>query len=163
MYGQHTREVFIEILGKPDIGHVQRTDGKAPDPSMPGYIVKPASYTAHSQFLSNGIKIVDFGESFSRTSIPQSLHTPLPARASEVVFGDRLDYRVDLWSMGCMVSETTITEGRPSLRDGIDRHDSSELFTGQPPFDSFTLTSPILVRQMLEMASDIFLRDGKTR
>lgn len=53
---------FIEMLGKPDIGQVQRKDGKALHPGMPEYIVRPASYTAHSRLLSNPIKIVDFGE-----------------------------------------------------------------------------------------------------
>lgn len=82
-------EEFIEMLGNPDIGHVQRKDGKALDPGMPGYIIRPASYTAHCRFLLNPIKIVDFGESFSHATFPQCLHTPLPVRASEVVFGDR--------------------------------------------------------------------------
>lgn len=103
---------FIEMLGKPDIGQVQRKDGKALHPGMPEYIVRPASYTAHSRLLSNPIKIVDFGESFSHTNVPRTLHTPLLVRAPEVLFGDRLNYRVGLWSMGCMVSQTTISEGR---------------------------------------------------
>ncbi|KKA16434.1 hypothetical protein T310_9977, partial [Rasamsonia emersonii CBS 393.64] len=96
---------FIEILGKPEIGHVRRSDGKALEPGIPEYIVRPASYWTHSWPSSNSIKIVDFGESFLHTTIPQTLHTPLPVRAPEVIFGDRLDYRVDLWSMGCMVSK----------------------------------------------------------
>jgi serine/threonine-protein kinase SRPK3 len=50
------------------------------------------------------IKIVDFGESFSKDDIPETLHTPLCVRAPEVFFEEKLDYRVYLWSMGCMVS-----------------------------------------------------------
>ncbi|RDI86977.1 hypothetical protein Vi05172_g3209 [Venturia inaequalis] len=61
------------------------------------------------------------------------LHTPLPVRAPEIIFGEKFDYRVDLWSMGCMLFE---------------------LVVGQPPFDSFLTTPTILVRQMLEMAND---------
>lgn len=30
-----------------------------------------------------------------------------------------------------------------------------ELFTGQPPFDTFMITHPVLVRQMQEMESDV--------
>jgi len=36
-------EDFIEMLGNPDIGHVQRKYAKALGPGMPGYIVRPAS------------------------------------------------------------------------------------------------------------------------
>lgn len=100
------------MLGKPDIGQVQTKDGKALEPGVSEYLVRPAPYTAYYRLLSNPIKVVDFGESFSNTHVPQTIHTPLPVRAPEVLFGDRLDYRVDLWSMGCMVSETIITESR---------------------------------------------------
>ncbi|KAK9234916.1 CMGC/SRPK protein kinase [Lipomyces kononenkoae] len=126
---------FIEMLGKPEIGHVRRSDGKALEPGIPEYIVRPASssYRTNSWSSSYPIKIIDFGESFLPTSVPRTLHTPLPVRAPEVIFRDRLDYHVDLWSMGCMLFE---------------------LFVGQPPFDSFLITPTILVGQMREMASD---------
>ncbi|KAJ9203259.1 hypothetical protein DTO164E3_2730 [Paecilomyces variotii] len=128
-----SEEKFIELLGTPEIGYVERGDGKALEPNIPEYIVRPASYRTFPWPSSSSIKIVDFGESFLHTTIPQTLHTPLPVRAPEVIFGDRLDYRVDLWSMGCMLFE---------------------LFVGQPPFDSFLITPTILVGQMRETASD---------
>ncbi|KAK9237325.1 kinase-like domain-containing protein [Lipomyces kononenkoae] len=128
-------EEFIEMLGKPEIGHVRRSDGKALEPGIPEYIVRPASssYRTHSWSSSYPIKIIDFGESFLPTSVPRTLHTPLPVRAPEVIFRDHLDYHVDLWCMGCMLFE---------------------LFVGQPPFDSFLITPTILFGQMREMASD---------
>ncbi|OJD15291.1 CMGC protein kinase [Emergomyces pasteurianus Ep9510] len=128
-----TEEGFTEMLGKPEIGYVRRSDGKDLEPGIPEYIVKPTSYRAHSWNSAQSIKIIDFGESFLPTAIPQTLHTPLAVRAPEVIFQDRIDYRVDLWSMGCMLFE---------------------LFTGQPPFDNFLITPTILVGQMREMASD---------
>lgn len=94
---------FIEMLGKPEIGHVHRSDGKALEPGIPEYIVRPAR--THSWPLSNIIKIVDFGESFLQQTDPQMHHTLLTARAPEIIFGDRLDYRVDLWSLGYMVGK----------------------------------------------------------
>lgn len=108
-------EEFIEMLGKPEIGYVQRKDGKVLDHGMPEYIVRPASYRRRSFSPSNAIKIIDFGESFFATAPPETLHTPLPVRAPESVFGDRLDYRVDLWSIGCMVSRITRSESRWGL------------------------------------------------
>ena len=100
-----TEGKFNEMLGKPDIGYVRRSDGKALEPGIPEYIVRPASYLAHSWNSAQSIKIIDFGESFSRTTAPQTLHTPLLVRAPEVIFQDCIDYRVDLWSMGCMVGQ----------------------------------------------------------
>lgn len=97
---------FIKRLGTPDIGHVRRKDGCQLDPGIPEYIVRPAR--THSCPLSGSIKIVDFGEAFSQENVPQTLHTPLSVRAPEVIFGGQLDYRVDLWSLGCMVGLTTI-------------------------------------------------------
>ncbi|CAI7610790.1 unnamed protein product [Penicillium palitans] len=131
-----TEEQFTEMLGKPDIGYVRRTDGTDLEPGIPEYIVRPSSHRTHSWKFSQSIKIIDFGESFVQTTIPLTLHTPLTVRAPEVIFQDHIDYRVDLWSMGCMVRQLF------------------ELFVGQPPFDSFLITPTILVGQMQEMASD---------
>ncbi|CAI7577538.1 unnamed protein product [Penicillium discolor] len=129
-----TEQQLTEMLGNPEIGHVRRSDGKDLEPGIPGYIAKPSSYWIHSWNSTHSIKIIDFGESFSDTIVPQTLHTPLPVRAPEVIFQDRIYYRVDLWSMGCM--------------------QLFELFVGQPPFDTFLITPPILVDHMREMASD---------
>ena len=94
---------FMDALGKPEIGHVQRTDGKPLGDGVPEYIVRPAVFRSPS-WLSHEIKIIDFGESFLQSSVPQILHTPLAVRAPEIIFKNPLDYRVDLWSMGCLVS-----------------------------------------------------------
>ncbi|OAX84919.1 CMGC/SRPK protein kinase [Emergomyces africanus] len=131
-----TEEGFIEMLGEPEIGYVRRSDEKELEPGIPKYIVKPTTYQTRSWNLAQSIKIIDFGESFLSSAVPQTLHTPLPVRAPEVIFQDRIDYRVDMWSMGCMVRQLF------------------ELFTGQPPFDIFLITPTILAGQMQELASD---------
>ncbi|CAG8933178.1 unnamed protein product [Penicillium salamii] len=126
---------FIEMLGAPEIGLIHRKDGKSLDlePGIPKYLVRSTSYQPRSWISTPSIKIIDFGESFTSTESPKTLHTPLSVRAPEVIFQDRIDYRVDLWSLGCMLFE---------------------LFTGQPPFDSYFTTPNILVSQMRDMTSD---------
>lgn len=94
---------FINLLGKPDVRYVHCNDGGRLGHGIPEYIVRPASLHSRSWPLSDTIKLVDFGESFPRKDAPKTLHTPLVVRAPEVIFKDRLDYRVDLWSLGCMV------------------------------------------------------------
>ncbi|KAL2862713.1 kinase-like domain-containing protein [Aspergillus lucknowensis] len=134
-----SEEKFMQALGKPEIGPVQWRNGEklSLQPEVPSYIVRPAAPQTQLWDPDQPIKLIDFGESFSRDTVPRTLHTPLSLRAPEVIFRDRFDYRVDLWSMGCLLFE---------------------LFTGQPPFDSFMITPPILIEQMRELASDDFPR-----
>ncbi|KAL4748172.1 hypothetical protein BDW72DRAFT_205823 [Aspergillus terricola var. indicus] len=91
---------FMETLERPEIKHVYRSDGKDLESGIPRYIVRAARTSSWP--LSKMIKIVDFGESFLQQITPYTLRTPLPVRAPEVIFRDRLDYRMDLWSLGCM-------------------------------------------------------------
>lgn len=114
-----TEENFIEMLGKPEIGYVRRHDCKGLEPGMPEYVVRPTSFRMRSSDLSQTIKIIDFGESFL-ARVPPTLHTPLAVRAPEIIFKDRIDYRVDLWSMGCMVRFI-----QRQLRNNTDSFDSS--------------------------------------
>ncbi|KAH8194093.1 hypothetical protein TruAng_011743 [Truncatella angustata] len=125
---------FFDRLGKPEISLVSRRDGKSLAGNVPSHIVRPAQFRKRDILQSSpSIKIIDFGEAFLTTNVPSTLHTPLPVRAPEVVFGDPLDHRVDFWSAACLIFE---------------------LVTGQPPFDVTMLTPPLLVQQMMEFATD---------
>ncbi|KAF2875293.1 kinase-like domain-containing protein [Massariosphaeria phaeospora] len=128
-----TEAELLQKLRSPEIGVVTRKDGKPLEPGLPAYLVRPTSYPADVSLSQQQIKIIDFGESFSKNDVPETLHTPLCVRAPEAIFGEKLDYRVDLWSAGCMIFE---------------------LIVGQPPFDSIMATPVTVVRQMLETASD---------
>ena len=98
-------EDFIARLGKPKTGAVSRSDGGPLAHNVPTQIIQPAFFRRRDIMLScPSIKIIDFGEAFFSDNAPSTLHTPLPVRAPEVVFGDRLDRRVDLWSAGCLVN-----------------------------------------------------------
>jgi len=81
---------------------------------MPTFLVEPTSFPNFLYPLPSQVKIIDFGESFFSGDVPDTLHTPLPVRPPEVIFGDKLDYRVDLWTAGCLVSEIATREGARS-------------------------------------------------
>lgn len=130
---------FCDKMGKPETALVRRIDGLAPgrtEPNVPSYLVRPTSFTKHMREVlrvNPFIKIIDFGESFQMPDAPARLHTPLVVRAPECLFSSRLDHRVDLWSMACLLFE---------------------LVTGQAPFDSIMLTPETLIPQMKEFCED---------
>ncbi|RMZ71439.1 CMGC SRPK kinase [Pyrenophora seminiperda CCB06] len=128
-----TEAELFQKLGSPETGAVTRKDGKPLEANMPAYLVGPICYPIAESLSQPHIKIADFGESFLNNDVPKTLHTPVVLRPPEVIFRDKLDYRVDLWSTGCMIFE---------------------LITGRPPFDSFGATRVSVVREMLENASD---------
>ncbi|KAF5672850.1 CMGC SRPK kinase [Fusarium circinatum] len=127
---------FIARLGEPKMGSVTRQDGKPLSSNIPTHIVQPSSFRnkdVQTLLSVPSIKIIDFGEAFFNYDAPKTLHTPLPVRAPELVFGDPLNNQVDLWSAGCLIFE---------------------LVTGQPPFNVIMLTPPMLVQQMIELIDD---------
>jgi serine/threonine-protein kinase SRPK3 len=97
-------EEFLQKLGQPETGSVQRKDGQPLGPGVPRYLVKPTSYPIDVKSDFRSIKIVDFGQSFLNDECPGALNTPLPVRAPEIIFKEKVDYRIDLWSMACLVS-----------------------------------------------------------
>ncbi|KAH5624053.1 hypothetical protein HBI51_239530 [Parastagonospora nodorum] len=129
-----TEEELVQKLGKPGTGQIQRKDGIPLDHGMPQYLVRPTSYPPDlKSSTTNIIKLIDYGQSFQRHDTPNDFNTPLPVRAPEIIFKDTVDYRMDLWSMGCMLFE---------------------LVVGQPVFDSIMISPPMLVRQMLETVNE---------
>lgn len=99
-----TEADLLQKLRSPEIRAVIRKDGKPLEPGLPAYLAWPASYPNDVSLPKLHIKIIDFGESFCNNDILETVRTPLCVRAPEVIFGEKLDYRVDLWSAGCMVS-----------------------------------------------------------
>lgn len=49
------------------------------------------------------IRLIDWGESFRRGKKPEELSQPVDIKAPEIIFADKFDYRVDLWSAGLVV------------------------------------------------------------
>ncbi|KAM0377548.1 hypothetical protein ACHAPY_006716 [Fusarium culmorum] len=124
---------FVARLGKIETGPVTRLDGGHLEDNFPTQIIRPASFPTSDIMPENpSVKIIDFGQAFFGNNAPNTLHNPIAVRAPEIVFGDQLDLRVDLWSAGCLIFE---------------------LVTGQPPFASMQYPRS-LVEQMLQEIPD---------
>lgn len=124
---------------------------------MPKYLVRPAAYPVEGLRSVFDIKLIDFGESFFENESPKTVHTSLSLQAPEVVFGDKLDYRVDLWSMGCLVSFNSRHNkhhGSRKAEDSLRFLQLFELVAGQPPFVGSIGPIGILVYQMMDTTKD---------
>ncbi|KAG5956411.1 hypothetical protein E4U58_006594 [Claviceps cyperi] len=102
-------EVFITRLGDFVTGAVIKLDDGPWAPNVPTQTIRPALFQERDVMAPcPSINIIDFGEALFSDDAPSALDTPLVLRAPEIVFEDRLDYRVDLWSAGCLVSTHSI-------------------------------------------------------
>ncbi|KAG6222913.1 hypothetical protein E4U26_004890 [Claviceps purpurea] len=98
-------EDFITRLGKFETGAVTKLDDGPWAPNVPTEIIRPALFQGQDIMAAPcpSIKIIDFGEAFFGDDVPSTLKTPRVLQAPEIVFGDQLDLRVDLWSAGCLI------------------------------------------------------------
>ncbi|KAG6261908.1 hypothetical protein E4U47_008058 [Claviceps purpurea] len=103
-------EDFIVRLGKFQTGAVTKLDDGPWAPNVPTQIILPALFREQDILAAPcpSIKIIDFGEAFFSDDAPSTLNTPLVLRAPEIIFGDPLDLRVDLWSAGCLIFELVV-------------------------------------------------------
>lgn len=99
-----SEEMLHEKLGNPQTAPVSRSGNIPRLMGMPEYLVWPVSFPVDGSWSESPTKLIDFGESFTPSNKPQTLHTPLALRAPELLFEDKWDLRSDLWSLGCMVS-----------------------------------------------------------
>ncbi|KAK8238670.1 kinase-like protein, partial [Phyllosticta capitalensis] len=102
---------FCEKFGEIDTYNMKRKDGKPIGPGVPRYLVLPGAFPKFFFPVSNDInvKIVDFGESFLKGKAPETVDTTQCLKPPEVMFGDPLDHRLDMWSMGCLLFELVVS------------------------------------------------------
>ncbi|EGE09240.1 CMGC/CLK protein kinase [Trichophyton equinum CBS 127.97] len=126
-----SEDKIMPYLGKPVTGRVRMTDGQSPPPSMPPYLVRPASIRGDDM----DVKIADLGNAFFHENPPNRLSTPWHVRAPESVYAQPLDRNVDMWSVGCLLFE--IITGRTFmdsfLADRMDMIVGLKRVLGQPP------------------------------
>jgi len=67
---------------------------------------------SYSQCL---IKVIDLGSSFFNTDARASIVQSRSYRAPEVILGSRYDYKIDIWSIGCILVE--LATGRVLFQD----------------------------------------------
>ncbi|KAK8229406.1 kinase-like domain-containing protein [Phyllosticta capitalensis] len=116
-----SEEDFCIILGKTE---TEANKYKPKPPPIPKRSIcassVPKIYFPVSQAMQ--VKIVDFGGAFrGPDDAPETVHVPQYLMPPESIFGERLDHRFDMWSMGCLLFE---------------------LVTGHPPFNTWGDVTP---------------------
>ena len=141
-----SEKLLLARLGKPETNPVNRAEGKPLAVGMPRYLVWPASIRIEDSSLENPTKLIDFGESFMPSDKPTTLHTPLAVRAPELLLEQDWDIRVDLWSLGCMVScSRKLDRGFALMKIQI-----FELVVGQPLFSGIMARKEDIIQQMFK-------------
>ncbi|KAF2235377.1 serine protein kinase [Viridothelium virens] len=129
-----TEGELLRILGSARIGEVYGQLEQSHTQGIPEYLVWPSHVPVTDVSTRTPIKIIDFGQSFTKSTKPRTLKTPLVLRPPEVLLDDDWDRHVDLWAAGCTIFE---------------------LITGQPPFDSIMATNETLLQQMIESIGEL--------
>ena len=73
--------------------------------SAPRYLVKRAPLHEHVDLDPLSVRISDFGASFFISSPPSTPVTPLVLRSPELILGEPINEKQDIWSFGCLLFE----------------------------------------------------------
>lgn len=90
------------------------------DSHEPRYIVVTPYLDESSQYVSDDIAVIDFGESFLASNAPEATGIPLSYRAPEGFFEncDTFGFGSDIWALGCSIFEVR-NKGQPFLNGGL--------------------------------------------
>ncbi|KAK4466343.1 kinase-like domain-containing protein [Cladorrhinum samala] len=111
-------ETIIQHLGPPEVGKIERLDGKPLEPGIPEYLVEPVDFDREMYPRLGEINLVDFGESFFSDNPPTRISTPPSHHPPELVFQHTLSKAVDIWNLGSTTYELVI--GRTPFEADFD-------------------------------------------
>jgi serine/threonine-protein kinase SRPK3 len=99
------QEDFLKMVGTPNTRVLTRLDGKPLRRGLPNQLVEAAEWLEWADEDEEDIRLIDFGSGFlCQGPPPEKLCQPVEFRAPEALMGRQLDWKVDLWSVGIMVS-----------------------------------------------------------
>lgn len=99
-----TIEQIHERFGEPSMNTVSRLDDQPLGPEIPPYTVEPVYFWSPGHETPDAqIKIIDFGEASSSNDEREKLHTPMPLRAPESFFNERIGLPADIWALACTI------------------------------------------------------------
>lgn len=110
-----SEQALFGIIGHPKTASLFLADESLPGPHLPKQLVGTVQWADWIGEYHEDLCLIDFGESFPFGEVPTDRAHPGNLRPPERVLGDKFDYRVDLWQLGCVVSFNTCCIIDPSL------------------------------------------------
>ena len=104
---QATKEDLSKVLGEPEVEDLVRLDGQPIKDSLPKQMANVATWYDFDEW-DEDLRVIDLGEAFMHGKKPESLAQPDALRVPESIFTDTLDYRLDLWRVGIVVSNKAL-------------------------------------------------------
>lgn len=106
--GDLSEEEIFEKIGALEIEELILIDGEPLKSGVPKHLVRAAEWDMWLDQDNEDIRLIDWGEAFARGSEPATLAQQLGLAAPETIFTSRVDYRIDLWCAGYIVSVYTL-------------------------------------------------------
>lgn len=103
-----SEEEVISLFGQPQIAQVRTESGGELPAFSPSYLVLPADTSSlGSEYLTDQICVIDFGEAYPFTSPPEDLGMPENYLAPEILLEeeDAVGPACDMWALGCTLFE----------------------------------------------------------
>ncbi|KAI9651543.1 MAG: hypothetical protein M1829_002693 [Trizodia sp. TS-e1964] len=94
---------LLAVIGPPEHEELARLDGHALAPGLPRQLVKSADWVDWADEDEEGVRLIDFGQTFTHASAPHLLSQPADMRAPETIFTSHFDHRLDLWRAGITI------------------------------------------------------------
>jgi serine/threonine protein kinase len=106
-FDKWSKAEIYEQLGKPRTAPVLMQSGASAGPYAPAQVIESIQYSnIDEKWLTGGIRITDFGESFFINGPPpKSLGTPASYLAPEIAFGRPASVASDVWALVCLTFE----------------------------------------------------------
>lgn len=139
-------------MGSPETAELLNADGSDLGPHLPRQLVGMTQWSDWTDEFDEDLCLVDFGQSFCHDAVPTALSQPYDLRVPETLLAPQFDYRVDLWRLGCIVSQlsTAVLLFGPSTNE---RQIYALVFLGYPFMTLGKKTS--LVRQMINFVGPL--------
>jgi hypothetical protein len=144
-----SEERLAEILGPPKTEELRPVDGEPLKASFPQYIVESTRWEDWLEEDDEDIRLIDRGEAFSRGAEPIKIAQPFGLNAPETIFTPRIDYRIDLWRAGWIVSTDTSVSKSQRLINFIT---NSLPHISQKPFLAYGIDG--LIGNMIDFIED---------
>ncbi|KAJ5687993.1 hypothetical protein N7536_010612 [Penicillium majusculum] len=135
-FDEWTEEELYACLGKPIKHYVRRLDGQPRGNDAPEYTVDPCNIPSlEARLATERILLIDLGAAFYHHEPPDTIITPVPYKAPEILFGGELTFAVDKWAFGCLLYGLCADHSRFKLLFGWnnDAMKDQVAMLGKPP------------------------------